>query len=85
MGGGLGDVLEVHRVALDQASEADDRVVHAALGQPQRRGGNLERAGHAHDGQVLVADGRLGQRARAPFSNPSVISSLKRETTIAKR
>ena len=61
----LGNVFEVHRVALDQAAEADDRVVLAALGQPLRGDRDLEGAGHANDRDVLVAHRRLGERARA--------------------
>ena len=58
----------------------------AAFGQTLRGDRNLERAGHAHDREVVIGAPTPRRAAsRAPFSSPSVISSLKRETTIAKR
>ena len=64
-GGFAGDVLEVGGLAADDAAERDDRRVAARLRQRHRPEGELERAGHRHDGDALVRDARpreLGER-----------------------
>src|SRR5207244_1157723 len=61
-----GDVLEVHRLPLDQTSEADDCVETARLGRPLRRQRNLEGAGDVDDINLVIADRRGRERlARA--------------------
>ena len=56
------DVLEVRRLAANQAAEADDRVEAPALGGVLRRQRNLEGARHADDRDVARRDAGRGQR-----------------------
>ena len=84
---GLGDVFEVHRVALDQAAEADDaRRSGRSRRAAARRAAARRRPGTRTTRHVVVAARRPRSSAsRAPASSPSVISGLKRDTTIANR
>src|SRR6185503_671566 len=59
---GRGDVLEVRRLAADQAAEADERVELAALGGMLRGHRDFERAGDAHDRDVAGRDAGRGER-----------------------
>ena len=83
---GRGDVLEVHRVALmrqPRQTIASNRPVSAA---PQRRLRNLERPGHRATIVTSLAGAPASSSAPARASSkPSVISSLNRDTTTAKR
>ena len=56
------DVLEMRRVAADDAAERDDRVVLAAHGERARSHGQLERARHARDQQALRRAAMLAPR-----------------------
>ncbi len=60
----VGDVLEVHRVALDETPEADHRVVTSARRQTSRGQRDLEGAGHANERDVRVVDAGISQRGR---------------------
>ena len=77
-------MLEVHRLALDDAAEAYDGMIASTARQaPSKR--NLEGARHANDGDVRALAPASASADCAPRSNPSVMSLLNVDTTTAKR
>ena len=80
-----GDVVEMRRRALDHGAERDDRVVALAERQLARDERQVERAGRAHDLDLLVARAVSPQRVDGAAHQRSTMNSLKRDARIAKR
>jgi hypothetical protein len=75
------DVVEVRRVAADDAAERDDAREAARLGKGRGGERELERPGHDHDRDRLLANAADDSSASAPSSSSLVTCPLKRDTT----
>ena len=58
----VGDHLIVQRIATQQASDADNRVMAFGFGKLSRNGRNLERSRHMNDGYVVWLGAALPKR-----------------------
>ena len=65
-----GHVVEVRRLAADDAPERDDAGVAAGLGERHRRERQLERAGHGNDRDRVALDSRGIELLERPFEQP---------------
>src|ERR687885_1196447 len=65
-----GDVLEVRRVAADDAAERDHGRVAPSLREGHRSEWKLERSGHGHHVDALARDTRLGKGREGALEEP---------------